>query len=158
MKYDISAATLIDYPNIDRIQSNAFATPWSKELIRSAILNGKYDVRVMKVKHKPVAGFYIAHVTNGRSNLDNLAVDLHLRGMGMGRKLLEDWIERACLQKTATLSLQVNTKNKGAQRLYQCFAFKKVRLLSGYYPNGDDAYQMEMPIKQQQVTAKARQA
>ena len=112
----------------------------------------------MKVAHEPVAGFYIAHATNGRSNLDNLAVDLHLRGMGMGRKLLEDWIERACLQKTSTLSLQVNTKNMGAQRLYQCFAFKKVRLLSGYYPNGDDAYQMEMPIKQQQMTANARQA
>ena len=37
--YDIKLATLNDYHDINRIQKAAFTTPWSKDLIRSAIVN-----------------------------------------------------------------------------------------------------------------------
>jgi ribosomal protein S18 acetylase RimI-like enzyme len=40
----------------------------------------------------------------------------------------------------------VNTSNVRAQKLYEEFDFKNLKLLVGYYPNGDDAYQMEMPF------------
>lgn len=144
--YDIKLATLNDFHDINRIQKEAFATPWSKDLIRSAIVNSKYDVRVIAAEYTSVAGFYIAHTIHDRSNLDNLAVDTPVRGMGFGGILLEDWMARAELQQMATLSLQVNTRNLSAQKLYRDFDFHKTRLLSGYYPNGDDAYQMEMTI------------
>ncbi len=144
--YDIKLATLNDFHDINRIQKAAFTTPWSKDLIRSAIVNNKYDVRVIGGEHPAVAGFYIAHTIHDRSNLDNLAVDISVRGLGFGGKLVEDWIARAELQQMATLSLQVNTQNLSAQKLYRDFDFHKTRLLSGYYPNGDDAYQMEMTL------------
>lgn len=144
--YGIQGATLADFHEINRIQGDAFATPWSMELIRGAIANTKYDVHVILDEQGSVAGFYIAHTIHDRSNLDNLAVDAPVRSMGYGGRLVQDWIDRAEMQQMATLSLQVNTRNMRAQELYIEFKFEKTRLLAGYYPNGEDAYQMELAI------------
>ena len=54
-----------------------------------------------------------------------------------------DWIAHARRQRLAALTLQVNTRNLAAERLYRAFGFRRVRMLPGYYPNGEDAYQME---------------
>ena len=146
LPYGIKGATLANFRDINRIQDEAFSTPWSKELVRSAISNKKYDVRIIMDDYGRVAGFYIAHTIHDRSNLDNLAVDAPVRNRGYGRRLIQDWIDRAELQQMATLTLQVNTANKGAQLLYYEFEFEKSRLLTGYYPNGDDAFQFEMAL------------
>jgi ribosomal-protein-alanine N-acetyltransferase len=140
----VTVACLADVPDLDRIEQAAFATPWSRELIRSAILNRKYQVRVLRTGSHPIAGFYIAHANEQSSNLDNLVVDEQARRQGHGRRLLNDWIGEAWTQSFASLTLQVNTGNNSAQRLYRQFHFRPIRLLVGYYPNGDDAFQMEM--------------
>lgn len=142
--FTVAPATLGDVPEMDRIEQAAFSTPWSRELIRSAILNRKYQVRVLRTCELPVAGFYIAHTTDQTSNLDNLVVNESARRQGHGRRLVNDWIHESWEQSLSTLTLQVNTVNGGAQRLYRQFHFRPIRLLVGYYPNGDDAFQMEM--------------
>jgi len=143
-EFSVSVACLADVPEMDRIEQAAFATPWSRDLIRSAILNRKYQVRVLRTSSHPVAGFYIAHATDQSTNLDNLVVDEQARRLGHGRRLVNDWINEAWTQSLSNLTLQVNTANNTAQRLYRQFHFRPIRLLVGYYPNGDDAFQMEM--------------
>jgi ribosomal-protein-alanine N-acetyltransferase len=143
----IGPATLSDIESIDRIEQGSFATPWSKDLLRAAILNRQYEVHVLREDGMEVLGFYIAHSIDNRSNLDNLAVEAEVRGRGFGWKLVSDWINRSRQGQHITLSLQVNTANKPAQRLYEKFEFKTMRLLVAYYPNGDDAYQMERSIE-----------
>lgn len=142
--YTVVPASLADVPEMDRIEQAAFSTPWSRELIRGAILNQKYVVRALRTPEGTVAGFYIAHTIDQSSNLDNLVVAEQARRQGHGRRLLRDWIHQAWEQNLSTLTLQVNTKNSSAQRLYRQFHFRPVRLLVGYYPNGEDAFQMEM--------------
>jgi ribosomal-protein-alanine N-acetyltransferase len=146
MESGISPATLSDFYEINRIQQEAFSTPWSTDLIRAAIVNSRYDVRVLRGESSPVMGFYISHCARGKSNLDNLAVETVLRGRGFGTQLIHDWMARAHRMGMTALSLQVNTSNVRAQKLYEEFDFKNLKLLVGYYPNGDDAYQMEMPF------------
>lgn len=147
MESGICPATLSDFHEVNRIQQEAFTTPWSTDLIRASIVNGKYEVRVLRDNTLPIAGFYIAHRTRDKFNLDNLAVVPQLRGRGLGTQLLLHWIERARLIRCDTVSLQVNTSNVGAQKLYRAHHFKSVRLLAGYYPNGDDAFQMELEVR-----------
>lgn len=149
----ITSATLMDMANIDRIEKAAFATPWSVGLIRAAIHNKQYDVRVMRTEDTPVAGFYIAHVARDKSNLDNLAVHESIRGRGHGSSLIEDWIARANGRRAAGLALQVNTQNVRAQKLYKDFGFRMIRLLVAYYPNGDDAYLMERALAPRRTPA-----
>lgn len=141
---NVRHATLLDLSILDRIEQESFSTPWSKELIRGAIHNSRYDVRVIQAGGEPVRGFYIAHVVQRRGNLDNLAVDRRERQRGIGRKLIDDWIARSQTQNLSGLTLQVNTANLVAQTLYADYGFRVTRILRHYYANGDDAYEMEV--------------
>ena len=162
--YTIRHATLLDLSDLDRIEQESFSTPWSKELIRGAIYNTRYDVRVILCPGLLVQGFYIAHTVQRTSNLDNLAVDQRERQRGLGRQLIDDWILRSRNQNLSSVTLQVNTANQVAQTLYLGYGFRIQRLLRGYYTNGDDAYEMELtlaasvPIPSEQPASSLRRA
>jgi len=145
-EYAIIPAGSEDLPGMDRIEREAFSTPWSLDLMRGALANHRYRVRVMRGRHGRPIAFYIAHTTDNLSNLDNLAVTAASRRQGCGRRLVVDWIGHARRQRLAALTLQVNTRNQAAELLYRTFSFRRVRLLAGYYPNGEDAYQMEREL------------
>jgi [ribosomal protein S18]-alanine N-acetyltransferase len=145
-EFSIGHATPADIEGIDRIEQEAFNTPWSRDLLRAAIVNEAYRVRALRTEEEGLLGFYIAHSMRGRTNLDNLAVERAARGRGYGSELLRDWMEHARRQRLDTLTLQVNTANVRAQKLYEQFYFKTAKLLVAYYPNGDDAYQMERSV------------
>jgi ribosomal-protein-alanine N-acetyltransferase len=142
----IEPARVDDLQAMDRIEREAFATPWSLDLMRGALVNSRYRVRVLRSTQGRIVAFYIAHVTDNVSNLDNLAVTAASRRQGIGRRLVVDWIAHARRQRMGSLTLQVNTRNPGAEKLYRTFSFRRVRLLTGYYPDGDDAYQMERDL------------
>ncbi|MBI4083384.1 MAG: GNAT family N-acetyltransferase [Candidatus Lambdaproteobacteria bacterium] len=145
-----------DLGEIDRIEHAAFATPWSRQLLEGAISNRQYEVRVLASRFGIVRGFSIAHLEGAVSNLDNLAVDEPVRNRGYGRQLLEDWIARGRLRQLRALTLQVNTANVDAQRLYRRYAFAISRRLPGYYPNGDDAFEMETALPRPHRSWRAR--
>ncbi|MDH4249507.1 MAG: GNAT family N-acetyltransferase [Deltaproteobacteria bacterium] len=138
----VEPAQLADVEVMDRLEQEAFNTPWSRELLRGAIVNAEYIVRVLRLPGEGLLGFYIAHGVEERCNLDNLVVDLAFRNRGYGSLLIRDWIEQAERRGLARLTLQVNTANRDAQRLYEGLGFRATRLLVSYYPNGEDAYLM----------------
>ena len=144
----LRSAALSDIDGIDRIEREAFSTPWSRDLLRAAIVNRQYTVQALSEDGRLV-GFYIAHTVQRRSNLDNLAVDAPERRQGHGRRLMQDWMLRARGTGLNGLTLQVNTANAVAQQLYESYGFRTTRLLVAYYPNGDDAYQMELALSEQ---------
>jgi ribosomal-protein-alanine N-acetyltransferase len=144
--YAIVSAQQEDLQAMDRIEQEAFTTPWSLDLMRGALINHRYRVRVLRGHDGNLVAFYIAHTTDSQSNLDNLAVTEASRRQGCGRRLVVDWIAHARRQRLTALTLQVNTRNQAAERLYRAFSFRRVRLLAGYYPNGEDAYQMERDL------------
>ena len=146
-EFTIGPAHSADLEAIDRIEREAFNTPWSRDLLRGAVVNGQYRARVLRSPEGHLIGFYIAHIMGRQSNLDNLAVDAWARGRGYGSRLIEDWIRQARMDGGEILTLQVNTANKDAQRLYERFRFQTAKLLVSYYPNGDDAYQMARNLK-----------
>lgn len=142
----IVAARESDLGEMNRIEQEAFTTPWSEELLRGAIRNPQYTVRTLHSREARLLGFYIAHTVGDRSNLDNLAVAAWLRNRGHGSQMVEDWLELGSAERLEQMTLQVNTANTGAQRLYERFAFRTTRLLVAYYPNGDDAYEMRRDL------------
>ena len=138
----VETAQLADVAVMDRLEQEAFNTPWSQELLRGAILNPEYIVRVLRHPLEGLLGFYIAHGVEERCNLDNLVVAPPHRNLGHGTLLIQDWIARARGRNLGRLTLQVNTANRDAQRLYERLNFRATRLLVSYYPNGEDAYLM----------------
>ena len=80
----VAAATPDDVDGIDRIEQEAFNTPWSRDLLRAAIVNESYRVRTLRTEEEGLLGFYIAHAMRNRTNLDNLAVERSARSRGYG--------------------------------------------------------------------------
>ena len=138
----ISGAILSHLPLIAYIEQAAFTNPWNEAMMKAAVMNPEYDVRVLHDPHGLLAGFYIAHRVVHRSNLDNLAVAESCRNNGYGSLLIEDWMIRSARKRLKSLSLQVNVENTRAQKLYQRYRFQITRLMMGYYPNGEDAFEM----------------
>ncbi|MDH5753309.1 MAG: GNAT family N-acetyltransferase [Deltaproteobacteria bacterium] len=145
---EIEPAHPDDLGVIDRLQQEAFNTPWTTELLRAAILNEEYCVRVLRNPLLGLLGFYISHAVEKRCNLDNLVVRPAQRRKGLGTMLINDWAEQAAAKGLHVLTLQVNTANRDAQRLYERLGFRSTRILISYYPNGNDAFQMERGKKQ----------
>jgi len=143
----IRRAALSDMAELERIEREAFANPWSTQLMRAAVASSGYDVRVLHTARGSLLGFYIAHRDGPQSNLDNLAVDAPRRGRGHGTELLHDWIARSLRRSLHTLTLQVNVDNRAAQGLYQRFGFRTTQRLTAYYPNGEDAFEMERLLR-----------
>ncbi|MDH4224864.1 MAG: GNAT family N-acetyltransferase [Deltaproteobacteria bacterium] len=136
-----------DFSVINRIQRQAFLTPWTDELVQAVLRHSRFTVRVLALAEngaRHISGFYIGHPVGRGYNLDSLAVDTPFRGRGFGKLLLEDWLATARSQGHPLATLQVNSRNHAAQTLYRRYGFKAKRILPRYYNNGDDAYEFEL--------------
>lgn len=136
----ITNMTLNDFIEIEPIFSN-FDDFWSTQNLKSELenINSKYIVAKLDNKIVGFAGIWFslddAHITN-------IAVHKEFRHKGIGSNLLENLIE---LAKTKTsLTLEVNTKNENAYKLYMKYGFKNLGIRKKYYKGTDDAYIMTL--------------
>jgi ribosomal-protein-alanine N-acetyltransferase len=69
----------------------------------------------------------------------SLAVGPAWRGRGIARALMRGTLRRLRLRKVRRVTLAVRASNGPAQALYQRFGFTRLRLVRGYYEDGEDA-------------------
>lgn len=74
----------------------------------------------------------------------SLAVDMHHRGRGLARAMLEHVIIEAKKAQCRGLSLEVKSDNRAAITLYQHYHFETIDLLPGYYDDGTDGLKMRV--------------
>ncbi len=84
-------------------------------------------------------------------HLISIAVLREYRRMGIGSALLKATIDEAVLDgNIASIYLEVRVSNEPAIRLYRKFGFREVRVIRGYYRDGEDAYVMVLPLRQRE--------
>jgi [ribosomal protein S18]-alanine N-acetyltransferase len=94
-----------------------------------------YDFQVA-VEGGEVVAFLVARsVAPGESELLNLAVHPSHRRRGLGRALLEPWLEA----HPGDLFLEVRASNSGAKTFYQVIGFKEVGIRNNYYDTPHEA-------------------
>lgn len=142
----VELGTTQDITALERIVHDSFENPWSTRLLLGAVRNHQYDVHVIRGETQAAIAVTITHTVLSSSNLDMLAVAPLERGQGIGRYLTECWIERSRVRRLSRLTLQVNTRNREARRLYESLGFRLVRMLSDYYPNGEAAFEMRLGL------------
>ena len=86
-------------------------------------------------------------LTSRRKRVNIATIDVHpnYRRRGIGSTLLEFAEEHARQEGTTTMTLQVETTNTSAIRLYHRHGYEKVRVLSNYYADAD-AWQMRKQL------------
>lgn len=93
-----------------------------------------------------VAGYVLYNLVAGESEIYRIAVKFSKRGLGYGRKLLQQYLR--CIEKNVKKSfLEVRAGNERACNLYEQNGYIKIAERKKYYSNpNEDAYIYEVEL------------
>lgn len=130
-----------DFQEIEPIYNLEFDDFWKPQNLKSELQNVSSKYIVAK-ENGGIVGFAGIWYSVDDAHITNIVVRKSYRNKGIGSLLLEKLIE---LAKTKTsLTLEVNTKNEIAQKLYLKYGFKNLGIRKKYYDGIEDAYIMTL--------------
>lgn len=83
------------------------------------------------------AGFLLGRSIAGEAELLTLAVDPEARRQGIGRRLVEAFLQKSCETKAETAFLEVSSENQAAITLYEATGFRQAGKRRAYYHSPD---------------------
>jgi len=102
-----------------------------------------------------VVGYAIGYMTDGKAEIDSIAVDLRYWNLGIGETLVKHQIAQFRRQGAAKCTLEVRTSNVRAIKFYEYLGFRIVRTAENYYADKGDAYVLEMEISPRKLPQEA---
>lgn len=93
-----------------------------------------------------VVGYAVGRVGGGVGEVLSIAIRPDRQGRGYGSDLLKALLKELSKRGAKKAVLQVKVSNQKAMKLYEKFGFKVKGVISGYYPDGSDAYLMEAEL------------
>ena len=123
--------TLIDVPAVVAVERSSYAFPWSEGVFRDCVRVG-YLCRVVEFDNA-VAGYGIMSYGAGEAHILNICIRNDLRGVGVGRRLMDFLLSRAREAEMQDVFLEVRPSNPVAIRLYESLGFVKVGVRKAYY-------------------------
>lgn len=129
-----------------RVERDAHIEPWSREQLAES-LHGRYFSGALW--QQQLLGFFIADAVIDESTLMNICIAPAWQGQGLGRRLLEHWLEECRQRRLAMAWLEVRVSNQAALRLYRTSGFAKTGRRKDYYRAGEgreDAIVMQKPL------------
>ncbi len=139
----IFTMSLSDFYEIEPIYNTEFDDFWKTSILKAELenTNSKYIIARLK---KQIVGFAGIWISVDDIHITNIAVKKSYRNKGIGSKLLEYLIMMSKKLNKSSLTLEVNTKNIYAQKLYSKFGFKNLGIRKKYYNGTEDAYIMTL--------------
>ena len=138
---EITKMTLTDLEQMKNTLYSDFDNFWSYNVLKQELENENTTYIIAKEKEE-VVGFAGIFVCIDEATLNNIVVKKTCRSRGIGGELLESLIDICSDLNLKTFTLEVNTTNEPAIRLYKKFGFKNLGVRKKYYNNTQDAYIM----------------
>lgn len=135
---EITEMTLDDLELMKDTLYSDFDNFWSYNILKQELENEKTTYVVAKENNK-IVGFAGMLICIDEATLNNIVVKKSCRGRGIGGELLEALIELCADLNMKTFTLEVNTLNTPAIKLYEKFGFKNLGIRKKYYNNSQDA-------------------
>lgn len=140
----ISDMTINDFNEIEPIYNSDFDDFWTARNLKSELENISSKYIVARLSNK-IVGFAGIWFSVDDAHITNIVVHKNYRHHGIGSLLLEKLIELAKIKDSITL--EVNTKNIYAQKLYLKYGFKTLGIRKKYYDGVEDAFIMTLYLK-----------
>ena len=121
-----------DLPVVAALEARIHAAPWSERNFRDALAAG-YSARV-GVRNGRIVAYGVLMLGPGEAQLLNLSVVPDSRRMGLGRVLLDQFIDDARRLYADQLFLEVRIGNRAAIALYEAAGFISIARRVAYYP------------------------
>ena len=115
------------------IEADSFAAPWPRSAFEMALVAP--ELLCLVAHADGVAGYLIACPDRQHTLIANVAVALHHRRLGLGRRLMETALRWAQDRGADSCRLDVRMSNTAAQHLYEGLGFHRAGVRRGYYPN-----------------------
>lgn len=140
----IRQATLADARAIVKLDRGAFEPRLALSLFacQEELKKSSNDAQLALVDDIPV-GYLLLRYQSDTVNVDSIAVSAEARGQKIGERLLLGGLERASKRGCSSVTLQVETGNEAAEKLYAKYGFEPTKSLPGYY-FGKDGTQMTL--------------
>ena len=137
----IRASEETDLERILQIEKSAFPnSAWTRAMIFDELtLNVDRKTWVIDL-NKELVGYCMIRYGPNEVHLVNMAVDPYLQKMGIGKKLLNHFLNN--IPKDSSAYLEVKRSNFPAIKLYLNAGFEDIAIREGYYPDGEDALLM----------------
>jgi ribosomal-protein-alanine N-acetyltransferase len=127
------------------IETSSSLTPWSKEMFLEELRNPlahSFVYRVDQAQGHLLAGFICFRNMGEESELLNIGVHPLYRRKGIGRKLMQFYMEFGRAKQIKTFYLEVHLSNPPAIRLYQGFSYQPAGTRKKFYQGKFDALLM----------------
>lgn len=140
---NISIMQLSDLDEIENIFEKDFPCSWKLSTLKAELCNPSSEYIIASLNNE-IVGFAGVWFSVDDAHITNIVVKKSFRNMGIGSKLLEKLIDLTKENYKASLTLEVNTKNTYAQKLYNKYNFKNLGIRKKYYNGTDDAFIMTL--------------
>jgi ribosomal-protein-alanine N-acetyltransferase len=148
-KVAIRKMDLKDLDEVFSIETSDSLTPWSKNMFVEEMRNPFAYCFVMKREDGsklPVIGFICFRDVTEESELLNICVHPGYRRLGLGRKLMEFYIDFGRRRGIKNFYLEVHSSNHSAIHLYQLFSYQSSGMRKKFYQGKFDALLMVKKI------------
>lgn len=136
-----------DIDAVMAIESAIYSHPWTRGNFVDS-LNAGYECRCLWLAGRLI-GYFVLMVAAQEAHLLNLSIAAPSQRRGHGSALLREAADLARRLAARQVFLEVRPSNRGAQKLYTRFGFRKVGTRRGYYPahsGREDAIVLTLPL------------
>jgi ribosomal-protein-alanine N-acetyltransferase len=144
-KWNIRKMIMQDLDEVLSIAISNSLTPWSKNMFVEEMRNPVAYCFVMVTEEgskQPVIGFICFRNVEEESELLNICVHQAYRQLGIGKKLMEFYIDFSRRRGSKTFYLEVHPSNHTAIHLYQLFSYQSSGIRKEFYQGKFDALLM----------------
>lgn len=134
----VSIMTLSDLDSISNILTYEFDDFWNYNVFKSELENKNSKYVVAKLNNE-IIGFGGIWFSVDDIHITNIVVKKIYRNQKIGSLILSVLIDMCKNQVQNSITLEVNSNNIPAQKLYQKFGFKIAGIRKKYYNNTEDA-------------------
>lgn len=136
-----------DLDQIILIEREIFLFPWSLGNFADSIKTG-YVCQVLQ-QADTLMGYGIMMMSPEEAHILTLGIAANWQKKGLGKKLLQHFIQYAREQNAKSIFLDVRESNHSAAQLYKRMGFQQIATRKGYYPamcGREDALVMQLML------------
>jgi ribosomal-protein-alanine N-acetyltransferase len=138
-----------DVNEVFNIESSSSFHPWSKNMFFEEMKNSNSYCFIIQMNEVPkyrVIGFICFRNLGEDSELLNICVHPQYRRLGIGKRLMQFYIDFCQKMAIKTFYLEVNVANQPAIHLYQCFFYQSSGMRKRFYQGKFDALLMTKKV------------
>ena len=139
---NIRKGELCDLTSIINIEKAVYNKPyWNMKMLKKLFIDSIIETVWVIENRKKIIGFLIEQRCDNEINLLNVAIDRQFQNRGIGKKLINHYLDR--IPGNCSVFLEVNKSNIIARKIYADLNFKNIGMRKNYYNDGGDALIMK---------------